>query len=244
HVDRERVPGHAEEHGGGDVVLAARLRQPDEDEAHDRDGHRGGEQQPGDVRGEASARVGVDERLRAGCGGHQLAPENALRRLTTIRARALTMRVMANSMRPVAMSTLTLVPYASGKLRAMLAAIVEGLPELMRLKVTSPVAESTMATAIVSPSARPSPSIEAEMMPARPKGNTVIRIISQRVAPSASAASSCSFGVCRNTSRLMAVMIGSTMTASTTAAVRMVRPVPEGGPAKRGIQEKLSHSHT
>src|SRR5690606_36446199 len=167
------------EHGGGDVVLVLRLRHPDEEEAHDRDGHRGAEQHPRHGLGEASARVGVDERLRAGGGGHQLAPENALRRLTTMRTRALTMRVMANSMSPVAISTLTFVPYASGKLRSMFAAIVDGLPELIRLKVTSPVAESTIATAIVSPSARPRPSMDAEMMPARPNGNTVIRIISQ-----------------------------------------------------------------
>ena len=43
--------------------------------------------------------------------------------------------------------------------------------------------ESTIATAIVSPSARPRPSIAAEMMPERPNGSTAMRIISQRVAP-------------------------------------------------------------
>ena len=47
-----------------------------------------------------------------------------------------------------------------------------------------------MATAIVSPSARPRPSTAAETMPERPKGSTAVRIISQRVAPRASAASS------------------------------------------------------
>ena len=81
------------------------------------------------------------------------------------------------------------------------------------------------ATAIVSPRARPRPSIDAETMPLRPKGKTAMRIISQRVAPSASAASSCSTGVCRKISRQIAVMIGTTMTASTMAAVKIVRPV-------------------
>ena len=38
----------------------------------------------------------------------------------------------------------------------------------------------------------------------------------------------------------MAVMIGMTMTASTMATVRMVRPVPETGPAKSGNQPKMS----
>ena len=42
-------------------------------------------------------------------------------------------------------------------------------------------------TAIVSPRARPRPSIEAEITPGRPKGSTAVRIISQRVAPRASA---------------------------------------------------------
>ena len=40
-----------------------------------------------------------------------------------------------------------------------------------------------------------------DTMPARPNGSTAIRIISQRVAPSASAASSCRRGVCRKISR-------------------------------------------
>ena len=94
-------------------------------------------------------------------------------------------------------------------------------------KVTVPVAESTIATAIVSPRARPRPSIEAETMPLRPKGSTAMRIISQRVAPSASAASSWRTGVCRKISRQIAVMIGTTMTARTIAAVKIVRPVAD-----------------
>ena len=62
------------------------------------------------------------------------------------------------------------MPYASGKLRAMFAAIVDGLTEVSSWKVTAPLAESTIATAIVSPSARPRPSMAAETMPERPNG--------------------------------------------------------------------------
>ena len=84
----------------------------------------------------------------------------------------------------------------------------------------------------------------AETMPERAYGKTVIRIISQRVAPRASAASSCSRGVCRKISRQRAVMIGRIITASTMPAVRMVRPVAEAGPAKNGMKPRLSSSHS
>ena len=72
------------------------------------------------------------------------------------------------------------------------------------------------------------------MIPDRPNGSTAIRIISQRVAPSASAASSCSLGVCRNTSRDTAVMIGRIITARVTPTTSIVRPVTDTGPAKKG----------
>src|SRR6185436_15492771 len=169
-------------------------------------------------------------------GGHQFAPENSRRRLTIARAAALTSRVMTKSTRPEAMSAFTASPDDSGNCSAMLAAIVDGLFELIRLTVTAPDTESTMATAIVSPSARPSPSIAPLTTPERPNGSTAIRIISQRVAPSASAASSCSFGVWRKTSRDTAVMIGRIITASTRPATSIVRPVADTGPAKNGNQ--------
>ena len=49
-----------------------------------------------------------------------------------------------------------------------------------------------------------------------------MRITSQRVAPSARAASICSRGVCANTSRVTAVMIGRIISASTSDAVNTV----------------------
>lgn len=115
----------------------------------------------------------------------------------------------------------------------MFAAIEFGFDDVSSWRWKPAPGESTMATAIVSPSARPRPSMHADTMPGVAKGSTAWRIISQRVAPRASEASSCRRGVCRNTSRLMAVMIGSTITASTSAAVRMVRPVPEALPPKK-----------
>src|SRR5690606_1801066 len=88
-------------------------------------------------------------------------------RATIIRALKLTAKVMTNSTRPVAMSTLTPTPVASGKLSAMLAAIVLGAVPETRSKLTMRKAERTSATAIVSPSARPRPSMTAETMPER-----------------------------------------------------------------------------
>ena len=83
---------------------------------------------------------------------------------------------------------------------------------------------STSATAIVSPRARPSPSIEAEMMPARPNGRTAVRTISHLVAPSAQAASIVSPGTCRKTSRVTAETVGMIMMASTTPAISRLCP--------------------
>ena len=101
----------------------------------------------------------------------------------------------------------------------MLAAIVDWLPGLSSLNEMTNPGDRIITTAIVSPSARPRPSIAAEMMPERANGRTATRIISQRVAPRARAASSCRRGVCRNTSRLTAVMIGRIITASTRPTV-------------------------
>ena len=80
-----------------------------------------------------------------------------------------------------------------------------------------------MVTASVSPSARPRPRIEADTTPLRPNGSTEVRIISQRVAPSASAASTWSRGTCRNTSREIEEMIGRIMIARMMPAVKTVR---------------------
>ncbi len=82
------------------------------------------------------------------------------------------------------------------------------------------------------------------MMLDRPYGITAIRIISQRVAPSASAASSCSVGAWPEASRAMAEMIGRIITASTSPAVNIVRPVADGGPANSGMKLRFASSQS
>ena len=152
----------------------------------------------------------------------------------------LTTSVIANRTRPIEMSSERRRPAASGKLWAISAAIV-WLPDRSSDTI-SPPEDRTMATAIVSPRARPRPSMTADTMPEVPNGRTAMRIISQRVAPSASAASSCRRGVWRKTSRTSEVMIGRIMIDRTKLAVSRVRPVCEMAPsssgAKIGIQPR------
>src|SRR5690606_12680189 len=130
-----------------------------------RDDQTAAQHDPGGTLGEVSGgeRHGCRPgHLRCDLRGHQFAPENSLRRDTIQRANALTANVTTNRIRPVAISTLMLTPYASGNDSAMLAAIVCGLADCSRANETRPgVAERTIATAIVSPSARPSPSTPA-----------------------------------------------------------------------------------
>ena len=126
----------------------------------------------------------------------------------------------------------------------MLAAIVEGLAWLIRLKVTMPETERMIVTAIVSPSARPRPSIAPLITDDLPNGRTVIRIISQRVAPSASAPSWSLRGVCEKTSRATAETIGRIITVRTMPATSIVRPVTEAGPSKNGMKPSFCSSHS
>ena len=98
----------------------------------------------------------------------------------------------------------------------------------------------TIVTAIVSPSARPSPRITAPKMPDRAYGSTALVIISQRVAPSASIASRCESGTAVMTSREMATTVGRIMSVRITPAANS--PTPNGGPAKIGIQPKTDTS--
>ncbi len=152
--------------------------------------------------------------------------------------------VIANRTRPEAIRALISTPDDSGNWSAMLAAIGVGLDWLIRLKVTTPDTDRMIVTAIVSPSARPRPSIEPLITAERPNGSTAIRIISHRVAPRASAPSWSLLGVCENTSRATAETIGMTITASTIPATSIARPVVDAGPAKNGMKLSLSASHS
>ena len=77
---------------------------------------------------------------------------------------------------------------------------------------------------MVSPIARPRPSITAPTMPPVECGNTAPRIISQRVAPRARAPSWSVTGTVSNTSRVSEVMIGMIMMARIMPAVMKARP--------------------
>jgi hypothetical protein len=157
----------------------------------------------------------------------------------TRRASALTPKVMMNNTRPVAINRFTSRPDDSGNWSAMFAAIVFEFEFVMMFQKYPSAGDRMMATAIVSPSARPRPSIAPEITPERPYGSTAWRIISQRVAPRASEASSCSLGVCRKTSREIAVMIGSTITASTMPTVSVERPLVDSREEINEIPERL-----
>ncbi len=119
-------------------------------------------------------------------------------------------------------------PVASGKLCTMIDAIES--PGKNRCDVIWWLLPMSSATAIVSPIARPRPSIAAPISPLRTRGNTATRNISQRVAPMASAAFLSSCATVTSVSRLSDVMIGVIMTASTSPAV--MKLVPNAWPPK------------
>ena len=97
-------------------------------------------------------------------------------------------------------------------------------PEENRLAVIAGDEPITRATAIVSPIARPRPSMTAPTMPPIECGSTAPVIISHRVAPSANAPSRSVCGVVSMTSRAIDVMIGVIITDRIRPAVMNVRP--------------------
>ena len=85
-----------------------------------------------------------------------------------------------------------------------------------------------MAMAIVSPSARPSPRTVAPMIPDRTQGRVTLFATSQSVMPRAEAPSLGSGGTCMKRSRVVDVMMGTIMSASTMPAERRPSPEPTG----------------
>ena len=126
----------------------------------------------------------------------------------------------------------------------------DAVPAILVAKVEPPsnsdqpnavwVPRKMISSATVSPRARPRPSIAPLKYPDRPNGSTVVLTTSHRVAPSASAASIWSCGVCTKTSRVTAVMIGRIITAKTIPPVKMVPP-PATDALPRGEQEAPAH---
>ena len=99
-----------------------------------------------------------------------------------------TTNVIVNSARPAAMSVDNAKSDASGARNAMWADTLLP-PASSTCGVNSKRGEMIISTAMVSPRARPRPSIVPPMMPPRPKGNATTRIIPHRVLPSAYAPS-------------------------------------------------------
>src|SRR5690625_2276151 len=88
----------------------------------------------------------------------------------------------------------------------------------------------TNVTAMVSPSARPRPSMMPPITPPLVKGSTTFQTTSHVVEPNPYADSFSMGGTTSKTSRMTAVMNGMTMMDRIRPAVKM--PMPNGGPAK------------
>ncbi len=98
---------------------------------------------------------------------------------------------------------------------------MELLPDSSTLDVKCQAGTMISVTAIVSPSARPRPSMVAPITPARPNGSTTVRIIPQRVEPSAYAPSRSPTGACEKTCLDSDVTMGMTMSETTTPAMKV-----------------------
>ena len=97
--------------------------------------------------------------------------------------------------------------------RATIAGIVEDDPVLS----ATPTGEPTLSMRVAVPGMGRG---ETGSIPVRQYGRTAVRIISQRVAPSASAASLCSEGTVEITSRAIAETIGRIMIARIRPAMK------------------------
>ena len=125
-------------------------------------------------------------------------------------ANVLKIRVITKSTKPAASRAESCDVLASPKRPAISELTV--LVPISRIRgLISKAGETIRTTAMVSPSARPRPSMVPPMMPPRPNGRTTEVIIPQRVAPSASAASFSPGGVWENTWRITAQAIGITI---------------------------------
>ena len=102
-----------------------------------------------------------------------------------------------------------------------LASVYDGAKSEAEISGRLPI---TIVTAIVSPSARPSPSTHAPKMPTRAAGSTTRVAVSHFVAPSAIDASRRSRGIAAITSREIAVTVGTIMSARMIPAVSSPTP--------------------
>ena len=137
-------------------------------------------------------------------------------------ATALIASVAAMRMKERYISAATCRPVASPKLLAKSDAMV-----LAGAKIDALIwllLPTSMASAIVSPIARPSASTAAPTMPVSAIGSEICQITSQRVAPSASAPSLMLPGVACSAERDSAAMVGRIMIANTKEAGKKPGP--------------------
>ena len=220
---------HAEEHG-------------DAEGDHERDG----EDHPRGPRGQLARRERVGDGARAGFDGrHQLAPENALRRLTTARAIELTTKRddeedEAGRDEHVDVDAVRLGEVerdvGGDRRRVLRAGEHEADDERGREHHRD---DHRLAEGAAEAEHRRPRRCRGGRTAAPPSGSSPSGSRRGRAPPPRAAS-----GVCRKISRQRAVMIGRIMTASTIATVRMVRPVPETGGAKSGIQPRFSTSQS
>ena len=151
--------------------------------------------------------------------------------------------VITNSTTPRPISAAVWTPPDSPNWRTMIAGIVSPRPNTFGVICAD--APITRATAMVSPMARPRPSMTAPTMPPKLCGNTAPLIISHLVAPSASAACLSEAGTVANTSRVIDVMMGTIMMATIRPAVMKLRPLLTGPNSEpiTGTPPRCSCSH-
>src|SRR5579862_1155167 len=107
--------------------------------------------------------------------------------------------------------------------------VVPGASSEVEIRWALPI---TNVTAMVSPSARPRPSMMPPTTPIRVYGRTMLRTTSHVVQPTAYADSLSTDGTISNTSRITAATNGITITARMMPAVSTPRPV--GAPSNSG----------
>ena len=149
------------------------------------------------------------------------------------RASALTTKVTTNSTRPVAISRLTSRPDDSGNFRAMFdgdRVRVLGADDVERDDVGGRQDDGDghrLAERSTEAEHGAADHAGAPVRNDRLADHLPASSLRGRATPPRAGA-----GVCRNTSREMAVMIGRIMTASTAAAVIIVRPLAAAGPVE------------
>src|SRR5699024_789320 len=206
-VERADEPGHVpaavtargrlglgEELQVDDADSAVDHLEDDEEQRDHRQDHRPGqghgrgavlEPAQAGARGQLAQRRGCRRRGPVGGrGAHTAAsPFVCPRRQTMTRARMLLIIVTRKRATPIAMRAVRVAGVASPKVAAMWEAMLLPVPKRLAPQDWEP--PMSMSTAMVSPSARPRPSMAAATIPEKLAGSTTLVMTSQRVDPSA-----------------------------------------------------------